>query len=118
MLTSHSLVDSVVGIERALRSQFPPDRQLCNEFRNNVFVKTQCPDFASAYHERMGGMVEARMQAAITSVGSAWYTAWVLAGQPDLSALGDDGATKPDSTDLELQKALKNGAQLGRLHEQ
>ena len=118
VLTSHSLVDSVVGIERALRSQFPPDRQLCNEFRNNVFVKTQCPDFASAYHERMGGMVEARMQAAITSVGSAWYTAWVLAGQPDLSALGDDGATKPDSTDLELQKALKNGAQLGRLHEQ
>lgn len=80
-------------------------------------MKTQCEDFAAAYHQRMGGMVESRMQAAIVSVGSAWYTAWVLAGQPDLSTLGDETATKPDSTELELQKAVKEGQQLGRPHE-
>ena len=68
VLTSHSLVDSVIGIERALRSEFPIDRQLCNEYRNNVFVKTQCEDFAAAYHDRMGGMVESRMQASIVAV--------------------------------------------------
>lgn len=117
VLTSHSLVDSVIGIERSLRGQFPPDQQLCNEYRNNTFVKTQCPEFAQAYHERMGNMVESRMQAAIRSVGSAWYTAWVLAGQPDLSGIGSEQATLPDSTDLELQKALKNGQQLGRPHD-
>ena len=117
VLTSNSLVDSVIGIERALRSEFPPDRQLCNEYRNNVFVKTQCEDFAAAYHERMGGMVEARMSASIAAVGSAWYTAWVLAGQPDLARLDDETATLPDSTELELKKAVQGGKQLGRGHE-
>ena len=32
-------------------------------------------------------MVEDRMKAAIQAIGSAWYTAWVNAGQPDLSQL-------------------------------
>ncbi len=117
VLDSHSLVDSVIGIEKSLRKQFPPDRQLCNEYRNNVFVKTQCEDFAKAYHERMGGMVESRMQASIRSVGSAWYTAWVLAGQPDISKLGSEKAILPDSTDMELKKAVLEGKQLGRTHD-
>lgn len=116
VLKSNSLVDSVLAIERSLRNEFPTDRQLCNEYRNNVFVKTQCEDFAAAYHERMGGMVESRMQASISAVGSAWYTAWVLAGQPDLSTIGDETATKPDSTELEIQKAVQGGRQLGRPH--
>ncbi len=116
VMQSNSLVDSVLAIERSLRNEFPPDRQLCNEYRNYVFVKIQCEDFARAYHERMGDMVESRMQAAIVAVGSAWYTAWVLAGQPDLSNLGDEAVTLPDSTDIELQKAVKGGQQLGRPH--
>ena len=117
VLDSHALVDNVIGIERSLRKQFPPDHQMCNEYRNNAFVKTQCEDFAQAYHERMGGMVEDRMQGASRSVGSAWYTAWVLAGQPDLSGLGAETATLPDSTDLELKKAVQSGKELGRGHE-
>jgi hypothetical protein len=31
--------------------------------------------------------VERRMKAAVVSVGSIWYTAWVDAGQPDLEKL-------------------------------
>ena len=33
------------------------------------------------------GMIERRMREAIIAVGSIWYTAWVDAGQPDLSSL-------------------------------
>lgn len=116
VLKSHSLVDSVTGIELALRREFPPDRQLCSELRGDALVKTQCADFARAYHVRMGGMVEGRMQGAILAVGSAWYTAWVLAGQPDLAHLGE-APTQPDSTDLQLQQAKSSGKQLGRPHE-
>jgi hypothetical protein len=32
-------------------------------------------------------MVERRLRAAILMVSSVWYTAWVDAGQPDLSEL-------------------------------
>jgi hypothetical protein len=35
----------------------------------------------------MDGMVERRMRSAIISTGSLWFTAWVNAGQPDLSKI-------------------------------
>jgi hypothetical protein len=47
-------------------------------------VKT---DFALAYENSLNHMVEDRMRAAITSVSSYWYTAWMLAGQPDMTGL-------------------------------
>jgi protein tyrosine phosphatase len=34
-------------------------------------------------------MVERRMRLAVRTVGSFWYTAWVDAGQPDLSKIED-----------------------------
>jgi hypothetical protein len=41
-------------------------------------------------------MVERRMRDAILAFGSIWYTAWVDAGQPDLSSLQN----KPPSAEL------------------
>ena len=87
VLESHQLLDSVLGVERALRHTFPADRQFCYEDRLGMTVRTQCPDYARAYHDRLGGQVEDRMRAAILAVGSAWYTAWVDAGSPDLKNL-------------------------------
>ena len=118
VLESHALVDSVLGIEQALRQEFPPDRQMCNEMRGNSLVKIQCEDFAAAYSERLGGMVEARMQASIRATGSAWYTAWVLAGQPDLRNIDTQPIAVQDSVDLELENAVKSGEIKGRSHEQ
>ncbi|MEZ4959164.1 MAG: zinc dependent phospholipase C family protein [Saprospiraceae bacterium] len=116
VLKSHSYVDSVLGIEKDLRKQFPPDRQFCNEMRGDVLVKTQCEDFAKAYSDRMGSMVEDRMRAAIVATGSAWYTAWVLAGQPDLRSLANPGSEE-DEEQKELEQAVKSGKLLGRPHE-
>lgn len=120
VLKSHSMVDSVLGIDEAIRKEFPADRQLCHEMRGNILVKTQCEEFAATYNDRLGGMVEARMQASIRAVGSAWYTAWVLAGQPDLRDLGDwaEGEIQ-DSTEMESPgQSLQNGEMKGRPHDQ
>jgi hypothetical protein len=87
VLESHTLVDSVLAIELDLRHRFPSDQQMCHEMRGGTLVRTQCTAYAAAYNERMGGMVERRMREAILAVGSAWYTAWVLAGQPDINLL-------------------------------
>ena len=32
-------------------------------------------------------MIERRMQVAVNAVGCFWYSAWVQAGQPDLSVI-------------------------------
>ena len=60
---------------------------MCFDERLERTIKTQCPEFAGAYHDRLDGMVEARMQDAILSIGSVWYSAWIDAGQPDLNNL-------------------------------
>ena len=84
---SHLAVDSVLGIERSLSEQWPDDRKYVFETRGSTTARTYAQDFTKAYEEAMGGMVERRMNAAIITVGSFWYSAWVDAGQPDLSQL-------------------------------
>ena len=116
VLESHSHVDSVLAIELDLRQHFPSDQQMCHEMRNGVLVRIQCEALAATYSKRMEGMVEKRMRDAILSVGSAWYTAWVLAGQPDLSGLDQELAVV-DSTDIKLDEEVKKGQFKGRKHE-
>lgn len=87
VLDSHRLAGRVLAVERELRASFPADRQYCFEQRRQATVRTQCADYAAAFQQRLGGMVEARMRDAVQAVGSAWYTAWVDAGQPDLTHL-------------------------------
>lgn len=86
VLESHRLVDSVLSVEAALRREFPADQQYCIEERGTTTMRTQCRAFAEAYHLAMGDMVERRMRASVHALGSVWYSAWVDAGSPDLSA--------------------------------
>ena len=87
VLSSHALVDSVLLIEKDLSRKFSQDKQYCYDQRGETTIRTQCKEYALAYRKRMKGMVEERMKNSIYSIGSSWYTAWVDAGQPDLSNL-------------------------------
>lgn len=87
---SHELVSDVLDIEKQLSNKFPDDQQYCYEERNSRTIRIECEEYAQAYHEEMGGMVEERMQSSILAVGSFWFSAWVAAGQPDLSGITED----------------------------
>lgn len=117
VLESHVLLDSVLLIEKELSQTFPPDKQYCYEERLGQTIRTQCEGYARAYHERMKGMVEKRMREAVLAVASSWFTAWVDAGQPELSKLLFPNMN-PSSPmeDAELEKAVQGGKQLGREH--
>ncbi|MFM9948885.1 MAG: zinc dependent phospholipase C family protein [Saprospiraceae bacterium] len=118
VLDSHLLVDSVLQTERELSRQFPPDRQYCFEERNGVTIRTQCKEYSEAYHSRMSGMVESRMRGAVLSIGSAWYTAWVDAGQPDLSKLLGKNLSAEELKALEsLESQYQKGNTKGRPHD-
>lgn len=84
---SHVALDSVLRYEKELTQSFDSDKKYSYEQRGNVTIKTYSYEFSQAYHERLNGMVERRMRDAILAVGSFWYTAWVDAGQPDLTKL-------------------------------
>ncbi len=106
---SHALLDSVLLTEKDLVAKTSQDKQQCYEERLGVNVLVQCKDFARAWQTRMNGMVEARMRAAIRAVGCAWYTAWVDAGQPDLSKLDKPALTPEEQAELDALDAAAKG---------
>ena len=101
--SSHHAVDSVLRIEKEVTRDFPSDRKYSFERRGNATVSVYSKEFSDEYHRRMNGMVERRLRAAIFAVGSIWYTAWVDAGQPDLSSLQN---TPPSAELLEEMREL------------
>lgn len=114
---SFSAKDSVLLFEKELTQQFPSDQKYTYENRGAALLKTYSEEFSDAYHTKLNGMVERRMVASIVKTGSYWYTAWVNAGQPDLSQL----INKKPSSKLEeehkvLDKKFSNNKIKGREH--
>jgi hypothetical protein len=118
---SHMLLDSVFGIERRLSIQFPEDRKYAYEQRgtSRTLTRSYSREFTLAYEEAMKGMVERRMNASILSLGNIWYSAWVVAGQPDLERVEQktvsDSLKKVIKAEQELMEANRKG--YGREHE-
>jgi hypothetical protein len=118
VLESHLLVDSVLEVERNLRKSFPVDQQMCFDNRLGQVVRTQCREFADAYNKALKGQIEERFRKTIHAIGSAWYTAWIDAGQPKLHSKMVANWTEEDKKQLELESRLsKEGPALGRPHD-
>jgi len=106
IIESHRLLSEVLSDELDLKNSFPSDKQFCFDNRLERTVRIQCPEYAEAYHTALDGMVEKRMQDAIYSLGCVWYSAWIDAGQPDMSTFDDNR----DLEKLELEKRELNAA--------
>jgi len=107
--------DSVLAVEKQLSNQFPGDKKYSFENRNNVLVRQYSSDYTKAYNKRLNGMVERRMRQAIFAIASFWYTAWVNAGQPDLSSLVSQSFSERDLKDFEdLNSKWQSGKIKGR----
>ncbi len=81
---SFACLDSVFGFEKTLQHQFKENQRYAFEPKGRNLQKVYSKAYAGAYHQKLHGMVERRMQTAVLSVASFWYTAWVNAGQPDM----------------------------------
>lgn len=112
---SHAAVDSVLGFEAKLNASFPQDRKYAIENRGNMNIKIYSEEYTNAYDKMLNGMVERRMRASIITVGSMWYTAWVNAGQPDLSRLENKEISEQRKKEIAAEEKmwedgkLKNG---------
>ncbi len=114
VLKSHSYLAAVLDNEKELSILYPQDQQYCFEDRLERSIRTQCTEYAGAYHESLDGMVEIRMQDAVHSIGSTWYSAWIDAGSPDLSELANNQIIA-ESRDT-LEQKFQNGKLFGRDH--
>jgi hypothetical protein len=116
VLHSNSLVDSVLGIEKRLSQEIPADRQFCFGERGELMVRSECPEYAQAYSSAMQNMVERQMRMAVHSVGSAWYTAWVDAGQPKFEGSAFVASEESTLSLKELENDYRQGKIKGRAH--
>jgi hypothetical protein len=117
VLTSHSMLDSVLAIEKQLSEDYPQDQQYCYEQRLDRTIRTQCTEYAAAYHAKLQGQIERRMRQSIRAIGSSWFTAWVDAGQPDLREMGLFKLTKKEFEAMKKEdEFFKQGKIKGREH--
>lgn len=118
VLESAAAADTVLKFEKELSQKMPPDQKFSFEERNGVTIRQYSSAFSKAYDASMKGMVERRMRQSIYAVASFWYTAWVNAGQPNLSQLSNKEFSTEDHKEFEsLNNAWRNGKIKGREHE-
>lgn len=118
VLESALAADSVLKFEKELSIQFPGDKKYAFETRNNVIIKQYSSAYSKAYNKKLNGMVERRMRQSIFAVASFWYTAWINAGQPDLSSLSKQSFSENDLKEFEdLNEKWQSGKIKGREHE-
>lgn len=84
---AHQQVDSVLTFEKNLTASFSPDQKFSFEERNGLTVRVYSRDFTEAYALALDDQIERQMKASIRMIADFWYTAWVNAGQPDLSQI-------------------------------
>lgn len=87
VLTSNSMVDSVLSLELSVSNSLNTDEKFSFEDRNFSVTRVYSQMFSEKYHLSLQGQVERRMTSAIKMVADLWYTSWIEAGQPDLTAL-------------------------------
>lgn len=84
---SHLKVDTIYMVLDSLMIHFPNDRIYAHEMRGQSFNRVYSQEFSNAFHNALDGMVERQMQLAAKAAADFWFTAWVNAGQPDLSSM-------------------------------
>ena len=84
---AHAATDSVFALEKAVGKELSEDRKYAYEQRGTKTIRVYSREFSQAYHRRLNGQVERQLRYAAHLIGSYWYTAWVDAGQPDLTQL-------------------------------
>ncbi|HQX73222.1 MAG TPA: zinc dependent phospholipase C family protein [Chitinophagaceae bacterium] len=118
VLESAAAADTVLQFEKQLTKKYPGDQKFAYEDRNGTIIRQYSSSFSIAYNNQMKGMVERRMRQSIYAVASFWYTAWVNAGQPNLTQLSNREFSPEDLKEFEsLNQSWKNSAIKGREHE-
>ena len=118
VMESAAAADTVLKFEKELSLSVSSDQRYAFEDRNGVMIRQYSSYYSKMYDEKLRGMVERRMRQSIFAVASFWYTAWVNAGQPDLTKLSNRNFTTDDLKEFEnLNNAWKSNSTKGRDHE-
>jgi hypothetical protein len=119
IFNSHKLKDTLLNVDRELRKTIPENKMFRVDNEGKVLKSKYgqaifSDEYAKALHDALKGMVEKQMRASAIATANFWYTAWVNAGKPDLSALDpSDISTRNKKTFKQELKLWKKGKLYG-----
>ncbi len=82
---SHNLVPAVLDAEKRARQNILPDKMFSPYNKNGTTIVQESDEWCAAFERELGDMIENCVRRATISVASVWYSAWVEAGQPNLT---------------------------------
>ena len=97
----HALVPTVLYEEKQTQKVVPEHLQWAYTQTNKNTQKTHSYLFRKQYLKRLDGMVQQRMGMAVLFLRDCIYTAWIMAGQPNLP---DTKASLEKANDLKIQE--------------
>ena len=97
---SYAATDSVLTLEAALARQVPEDKRYTFTTRGSATQRSYSTAYLKQYNAALQGMVERRMRLAAYRIGCMIFTAWVNAGQPDLTTLRYDPTQEKPEPEL------------------
>jgi len=114
---SSAAVDSVLSFEKQLNQEFDSDKIKTFEERAQTVTETYSEGYTVAYNKMLLDMTERRLRTSVINLGSFWFSAWIDAGQPDLSKLTAYKITEEEiKAQEELDRQYKNEKIKGREH--
>lgn len=112
---SHMAIDTIFLIKDYMLSNFPEDKKFVFENRGQTLVKEYSIEYSRLFSNKLNHMVERKMRIAVQAVSSFWFTAWVNAGQPNLTGIEKQQiSNQHDSLIQEQNKAFQSGSYKGR----
>jgi hypothetical protein len=119
VLESAVAADTVLQYEKELDKKFPSDKKFAFEERNGKLIRQYSAAYSITYNKMLEGMIERRMRLSIYTVASFWYTAWVDAGQPNLTQLSNKTFSEEELKEFELlNRSWKTNEIKGRKEEE
>jgi len=100
---AHDLLPEVFGTEKNISQHFTDSNKYVTHTKNGHPVKVYSTAFSKAYADSLQGTVNRQLLYAADLVADFWYTAWVNAGKPDLTALLPTAFSKEDKAALRKQ---------------
>ncbi len=87
-IIEHSYVEApvVLADEKMVSDHFTNSEKYLSHHDGDKKIK-YTPAYIAAYNKALNGMVEKQLHSSALDVASFWYTAWVNAGEPDISKL-------------------------------
>jgi hypothetical protein len=84
---SFSLVTKVLLFERLSKKEIPENEHYEYVQKGSQVIKRESTQLIRNYEQKMDDMVLLRIKKSIQMVASFWYTAYLMAGEPDLSEI-------------------------------